>query len=93
MVRNSKLSKNSQVKVCLFLRIISSREMFLGDKPFESLESAEGYAHDAFSSANYLVLECLNGNNNINNDSSNKDQGCQMAIARFLYCMHLALLA
>ena len=34
--------------------------MFLGDKPFENLESAEEYAHDAFSSANYLVLECLN---------------------------------
>ena len=35
--------------------------MFLADKPFESLDAAEGYAHDAFSSANYLVLECLNG--------------------------------
>ena len=30
--------------------------MFLADKPFESLEAAETYAHDAFSSANYLVL-------------------------------------
>ena len=38
------------------LRIISSREVFLADKPFESLEAAETYAHDAFSSANYLVL-------------------------------------
>ena len=54
-------------------RIISSREVFLGDKPFESLEAAEEYAHGAFSSANYLVLECLNGEDNNNNNNSNNN--------------------
>ena len=54
-------------------RIISSREVFLGDKPFESLEAAEEYAHGAFSSANYLVLECLNGNGEDNNNNSNNN--------------------
>ena len=47
--------------------------MFLGDKPFESLEAAEEYAHGAFSSANYLVLECLNGNGEDNNNNNNNN--------------------
>ena len=43
----------------LLLRMISAREVFLNDRPFDSVAAVEDYAHDAFSSANYLILECL----------------------------------
>ena len=53
-VRRHGLSKQ------LLDRIISSRESLLErDQPFGSVDEVEGYAHDAFTSINYLLLECL----------------------------------
>ena len=47
----------------LFHNIISSREKFLSDQPFSSLEEVEQYGEEAFSSVYLLLLECL-GNSN-----------------------------
>jgi len=43
----------------LFLRMIQSREQFLSDKPFDSLEQVEEYGEHAFSSVYLLLLELL----------------------------------
>jgi NADH dehydrogenase [ubiquinone] 1 alpha subcomplex assembly factor 6 len=52
-VREHRLSKE------LLLRMISARDTLLAEKPFPNIDAAEEYGKDAFSSANYLVLECL----------------------------------
>lgn len=43
----------------LFMRLIQSREQFLSDKPFDSLEQVEQYGEQAFSSVYLLLLELL----------------------------------
>lgn len=41
------------------MRLIQSREQFLSDKPFDSLEQVEQYGDQAFSSVYLLLLELL----------------------------------
>lgn len=43
----------------LLLRMIECRKARLSERPFSSLDEADEYSHEAFSSLNYLVLECL----------------------------------
>eukprot|EP00092_Neocalanus_flemingeri_P007218 GFUD01007797.1.p2 GENE.GFUD01007797.1~~GFUD01007797.1.p2 ORF type:complete len:311 (+),score=90.06 GFUD01007797.1:1561-2493(+) len=43
----------------LLLRMIQSREQFLSDKPFDTLEQVELYGEQAFSSVYLLLLELL----------------------------------
>ncbi|TRY79334.1 hypothetical protein TCAL_06601 [Tigriopus californicus] len=44
----------------LLLNLISSRERFLSNNPFQSLDEVDSYARDAFSSINFVLLTCLN---------------------------------
>ena len=41
------------------MRLIDSREQFLTDRPFESLEEVEKYADKAFGSVYLLLLEII----------------------------------
>ena len=68
-VREFDLSKE------LLQRIITSRERSLTDRPFDSLEDAEKYAHDAFTSVNYLLLETLTKKTTKDDSESNKLEG------------------
>ena len=43
----------------LLIRLIQSREQFLSDKPFDSLDHVEEYGDHAFSSVYLLLLELL----------------------------------
>ncbi len=43
----------------LLLKLIESRRRSLSDVPFGSLDEVDKYAHEAFSSLNYLLLESL----------------------------------
>ena len=47
----------------LLHRLVDSRKTSLSDRPFDDLDQADEYGHDAFSSLNYLILECLGGGN------------------------------
>lgn len=47
----------------LFMNLIRSREQFLSDKPFNSLEDVEHYGQDAFSSVYLILLELMNNQN------------------------------
>ncbi|XP_023333361.1 NADH dehydrogenase (ubiquinone) complex I, assembly factor 6 [Eurytemora carolleeae] len=44
----------------LLLRLVDSREQFISDRPFESLEEVEKYADKAFGSVYLLFLEIIN---------------------------------
>ena len=43
----------------LFHRLIQSRDQFLSDKPFDSLDHVEQYGEDAWGSVYLLLLEVL----------------------------------
>ena len=58
-----RIIKQNRPSKQLFLNIISSREKFLSDSPFDSLEDVETYGEQAFSSVYLVLLECL-GNKN-----------------------------
>ena len=58
-----RIIKQSRPSKQLFHNIISSREQFLSDQPFASLEEVEKYGEEAFSSVYLLLLESL-GNKN-----------------------------
>ena len=47
----------------LFFNLISSREQFLSDKPFHSLDDVDKYGEDAFSSIYLLLLELQDNKN------------------------------
>jgi len=54
-----KLIKQHNPSKELFERLISSREQFLSDKPFDNLEQVEQYGDQAFSSVYLLLLELM----------------------------------
>ena len=47
----------------LFMNLIRSREQFLSDKPFNSLDEVGDYGQDAFSSVYLILLELMNNKN------------------------------
>ncbi|KAF1982463.1 hypothetical protein K402DRAFT_384609 [Aulographum hederae CBS 113979] len=49
----AKLSKN------WFLRVINTREQYLGNRPYPTLESLESYAENTYSTLMYLTLSAL----------------------------------
>lgn len=53
-VRKHSLSKD------LLVRIVTGRQAFLSDKPFDTLDDVESYGQDCFASLHNLVLQCLN---------------------------------
>lgn len=55
--------KKFQFSKDLLLNLISSRERFLSNNPFQSLDEVDSYARDAFSSINFILLTCLNAEN------------------------------
>ena len=55
--------KQKQPSIQLFQKLIDSREQFLSDKPFNSLEDVDKYGEDAFSGVYLLLLELQNNKN------------------------------
>jgi len=51
------------VSKLLLLRIIESREQFLSDRPFASVEEVESYGEKAFSSVYLILLEIMKNDN------------------------------
>ncbi|KAF3902786.1 hypothetical protein AA313_de0204805 [Arthrobotrys entomopaga] len=43
-----------------FLKLITARETYLGNKPYPSLDSLESYSESTYASLHYLSLEALN---------------------------------
>ncbi|KAK6533533.1 hypothetical protein TWF694_002472 [Orbilia ellipsospora] len=43
-----------------FLKLITARETYLGNKPYPTLDSLESYSESTYSSLHYLSLEALN---------------------------------
>eukprot|EP00088_Acartia_fossae_P033801 TRINITY_DN3465_c0_g1_i16.p1 TRINITY_DN3465_c0_g1~~TRINITY_DN3465_c0_g1_i16.p1 ORF type:complete len:309 (-),score=-0.34 TRINITY_DN3465_c0_g1_i16:40-966(-) len=54
------ISQHPNVSKLLLNRIIESREQFLADRPFNSLEEVDAYGKGAFSSVYLLLLEIMN---------------------------------
>ena len=55
--------KRHKPSVQLFMKLIRSREQFLSDKPFNSLDDVGQYGEDAFSGVYLLLLELMNNQN------------------------------
>ncbi|GIY09141.1 NADH dehydrogenase complex I, assembly factor 6 [Caerostris extrusa] len=79
----AKIIRNNELSKSWFLRLITSRELLLHDKPFVTVKELENYCDQAVVSVYYLILQA-SGTSDVHCDHAANHIGKSQGICNFL---------